>query len=131
MACEMARLPVVGPKSAPGDKRKRVLLIELYAELPALNCKRLCAESCGPVAMGRVEWQSVCRALGEERRGGLDLVCPILEDGLCAAHEVRPMLCRLWGLVETMKCPWGCVPERYLTAEEGYEFLGRASEISL
>jgi len=127
----MARLPIVGPKPQPGDKRKRIALDELYAELPALKCKKLCAESCGPVPMGRVEWQRVCKAVGEERKGHADLTCPILENGRCAAYEVRPMLCRLWGVVETMPCPWGCIPERWLTEEEGFEFLGRASEISL
>lgn len=127
----MAKLPAVGPKPRPGDKRKRVLLDELYAELPTLNCKRLCSESCGPVIMGRIEWQSVCRAVREERLGlAEDLTCPILENGLCAAYEVRPMLCRLWGIVETMKCPWGCVPERWLTNEEGSEFLARAADVS-
>lgn len=127
----MAKLPIVGPKSQPGDKRKRALLDELYAELPGLKCKKLCTASCGPVLMGRVEWQRVCRAVGEERLGLLeDLTCPILESGLCAAYDVRPMLCRLWGIVESMKCPWGCVPERWLTTDEGYEFLARASEIA-
>lgn len=126
----MARLPVVGPKPIPGDKRRRQALQDLYAELPALECKRLCSESCGPVFMVRVEWQRICRVLGEERQGDPGtLVCPILEEGRCAAYDVRPTICRLWGMVETMKCPWGCIPDRYLTHEEGLEFLVRAGEI--
>lgn len=125
----MARLPVVGPKPASGDRKRRDALNDLYAELPALKCKQLCAESCGPIVMTRVEWQRVCKTLSEERKAIGSLTCPILENGLCAAYDVRPMLCRLWGLVETMKCPWGCVPERYLTEEEGYEFLVRSGDI--
>lgn len=52
-----------------------------------------------------------------------DMVCLKLVEGLCSVYEDRPMLCRLWGLVEGMKCQWGCVPERYLTDREGREFL--------
>jgi hypothetical protein len=124
----MARLPTIGPKPRSGDKKKRLDLEELYAELPALECKGLCAESCGPISMSRVEWQRVCRARGAELKAS-SLMCPLLEHECCSVYEVRPMLCRLWGLVESMKCPWGCVPERYLTDVEGYEFMERAAEI--
>jgi Fe-S-cluster containining protein len=80
--------------------------------------------------MGRVEWQRVCRAGGERvgLRGG---ICPYLEDERCSVYEVRPLICRLWGVVDSMPCLWGCQPEpRYLTTEEGYAFLERAREIS-
>lgn len=126
----MSRIPVQGPSSAPGDKKRREQLDELYAELPKIECKGLCAESCGPVPMGRVEWQRVCRA-GGERAAKSDLVCPYLEDERCAVYEVRPMMCRLWGVVDEMPCLWGCKPERYLTREEGFEFVRRAAEIQL
>src|ERR1043165_1016518 len=100
--------------------------------MPGIDCRKLCAESCGPIVMGRVEWQRVCRAVGEERHQADPLgYCPLLENERCAVYNVRPMLCRLWGIVETMKCPWGCVPERWLTKEEGYEFLARAADISV
>lgn len=126
----MARLPVIGPKSRPGDKTKRAALDALYAELPELKCKGLCAESCGPIGMSRVEWQRTCRARGAELKAtAADLTCPLLEETRCSVYEVRPMLCRLWGLVEGMECPWLCRPERYLTSEEGYEFLARAGEL--
>jgi hypothetical protein len=125
----MARLPVVGPKSLPGDKRRRLALDELYAELPTIACQGKCAESCGPVPMARLEWQRVCRA-GGERKGGPDLTCPYLEEERCSVYAVRPTLCRLWGVVDAMPCPWGCEPERMLTRAEGNEFLRRAAEIS-
>lgn len=76
--------------------------------------------------MSRVEWQSVCRTAGEERKAeGLD--CPLLENERCSVYEVRPMICRLWGLVESMPCPWGCKPDRYLTHEEGLVLLDRVA----
>jgi Fe-S-cluster containining protein len=77
--------------------------------------------------MGRIEWQRVCRAQGERKADSL--TCPYLEEERCTVYEVRPLICRLWGLVESMPCPWGCKPERYLTHEEGHELLARAAEI--
>lgn len=113
------------------DARAKVLLDRLYAELPAIDCKRQCAESCGPIAMERVEWERICKRVGYEPRGNLaTLDCPLLRDGLCSVYAIRPMICRLWGIVESMECPWGCKPERYLTREEGFEFLSRAREIA-
>ncbi len=102
----------------------------LYAELPRLECQRLCAESCGPVFMGRLEWRRVCTSVREVRTGGDDLMCPLLKKGRCEVYPIRPMLCRLWGLVESMPCPWGCEPDRYLTDREGHEFLVRAASLS-
>jgi hypothetical protein len=128
----MSRLPQVGPKPRPGDKRRRAELDALYAELPALSCRGLCQESCGPIFMSRVEWQRICKSVGEERKADDSLTCPLLTaGGTCEVYQVRPMICRLWGLVETMPCPWGCKPERYLTQDEGHEFLERTGEIGL
>ncbi len=127
----MTRLPVIGPKSRPGDKRRREELAALYAELPTLACQGKCAESCGPIWMSRIEWQSVCRAVGDERKA-TGITCPILENDRCAAYDVRPMLCRLWGIVEGMPCIWGCKPDPgYLTDAEGHEFLRRAAMAGL
>ena len=104
------------------------LLEALYATLPALDCRRKCQASCGPIFMSRVEWSRMCQAGGERHTTTLD--CPYLDKhGACSVYSVRPMICRLWGLVKAMACPWGCVPERWLTDEEGKAFLERAGMI--
>lgn len=57
--------------------------------------------------------------------------CPALDFvGRCSVYEHRPMICRLWGLVEDMPCHYGCKPERYLTRAEGHDFLTRLQEIT-
>lgn len=59
--------------------------------------------------------------------------CPFLdeESGDCTGHENRPMLCRLWGVVENLRCPFGCLPSPgYLTTEEGYRFLHEVERLS-
>jgi hypothetical protein len=37
--------------------------------------------------------------------------CPALTMlGTCGAYALRPAVCRLWGVVEAMPCPFGCRP---------------------
>jgi hypothetical protein len=91
----------------------------LYDRLPGIDCQRECAHTCGPIVATAVEWARVEIATGGTAWGE-DTVCPHLdrEAGACRAHALRPLICRLWGVVETMPCPHGCQPERWLTTDE-------------
>ena len=91
----------------------------IYARVPAIDCQRRCARHCGPIVATEVEWSRMEAATGG-RAWGEDTVCPHLDraSGLCRAHALRPLICRLWGVVETMPCPYGCQPERWLSEEE-------------
>ena len=45
-----------------------------------------------------------------------DGACPALSramvtTGVCTAHPIRPMICRLWGTVASMPRPNGCAPD--------------------
>ena len=101
-------------------------LQEIYAALPSLDCKRLCQECCGPICISELEYkrlQSQTEALPirriplKSKNGhsfgrhvliqGECAVCPILKNGVCSAYFVRPLICRIWGLTQTMRCPWG------------------------
>jgi hypothetical protein len=83
-------------------------------------CKGLCAESCGPIEASQAERRlltshgvrlpSIEDALMDMLAGG-DGNCPALKDGRCTVYDVRPTICRLWGVVEGMPCPWGCKPK--------------------
>lgn len=98
----------------------------LYAQLPRLECKRLCQDCCGPVPMSRLEWARIVQRLGHAPQGDESLVCPMLVRGSCRVYTIRPIMCRLWGLVQAMACPFGCVPERWLTDKEASRFIRRA-----
>lgn len=65
------------------------------------------------------EWERLAAA-GGPREAGADLVCPYLEreTGLCEVYAARPLICRLWGVAATLRCPQGCEPERWLSAAE-------------
>ncbi|WP_199523791.1 hypothetical protein [Micromonospora craterilacus] len=83
---------------------------QLYAELPDIDCKGLCHESCNAIAMTPLERDRI-------RERGIDISplhmpCPALTPlRRCSVREVRPLICRLYGLVERMACPHGCRPE--------------------
>jgi hypothetical protein len=45
--------------------------------------------------------------------------CPALtEDKKCSVYEDRPLICRIWGVAETLPCVYGCVPDEPLDAVE-------------
>ena len=107
-------------------------LEKLYAELPSFTCQRKCQQSCGVIVMTRLEWVRITRKLGYKPKGKHSCVCPMLKQGGCSVHAIRPTVCRLYGLLDMplMRCPWGCTPERWLTEQEGYAWLAMAETVS-
>lgn len=102
----------------------------LYATLPRVDCQRQCQEACGPIMMSRLEWLRVLRSPGRRRTLRDACTCPMLLRGACAVYAVRPLICRLYGLVARMRCPFGCVPERWVSDEEARTLLEAAQAIS-
>lgn len=116
-------------------------IIEIDGERIELRCKGLCRDSCGPVPMTAAEVATLQAATGRtyevaplgdrfiigplQGKDGLD--CPALADGKCSGYEARPLVCRLWGMVDHrwMRCPHGCAPTpRWITNEESARMLG-------
>ncbi len=79
-------------------------LHQIYARVPHIACKGLCAESCGPIQMSKLEHE----ILGEPPAA---MTCTLLVAGRCSRYEDRPLICRLWGVVPEMPCQFGCQPE--------------------
>jgi hypothetical protein len=106
-------------RAATEQRRDRVgeQLDALYGELPKLRCKGKCWKSCARVLMAPGERDRVEREEGirlptvDEMRRTHRTTCPALKDHRCSVYAVRPLMCRLWGIEETMRCPFGCVPE--------------------
>jgi hypothetical protein len=57
--------------------------------------------------------------------------CEALTDKkLCAVYELRPLVCRLWGAIERLKCPFGCIPKGgWLSDKEAYRLVEEADRI--
>jgi Fe-S-cluster containining protein len=105
----------------------------LYARLPVIDCAGLCAESCGPIDMTfrerariREHGQRITEPEKALARPGFR--CDALTAaGRCGVYDVRPLICRLWGVTENMRCPWGCQPHpRHLTAVEANQLMTEA-----
>jgi uncharacterized protein len=115
-------------------RRRRTLgaIDAILARLPTVECKGLCTEACGPVAMSKPEWERIIRRLGHAPRGDTSLVCPMLDraSGRCTVHDIRPTICRIWGVVRSMPCPFGCVPSRWLSDEEGHAILAEVERVA-
>jgi Fe-S-cluster containining protein len=106
-------------------------LENIYARIPRIACQGRCFECCGPIVAHDDE---IARM---ERRAGRALTfssddgrCGYLNNNhRCDVYTVRPLVCRLWGVVENLPCLWGCKPERVLTKEEGHELMRRQALI--
>jgi Fe-S-cluster containining protein len=123
---------------------KDLILAEIYLNLPELKCKGLCGKDiCGPIHLSEYEFEKLSKCSGKKLnsikhnlysenkvlirknvRILTDVTCPLLtEDGKCSCYNVRPLICRLWGLTESMKCHFGCLPDRYLSDAEVYKLI--------
>ncbi len=89
----------------------------LYAKLPEVHCKGYCANPtainvCSVVTLSKLELNKIEDRVGRENLKLRDLrICPLLKDGRCSAYDLRPLICRLYGAVESMTCPFGCRPD--------------------
>lgn len=81
-----------------------------------LECKGLCQESCEGWVCTEDEGAVLARVAGKPVAEGK--ICPFLDDGGCSVHAVRPLVCRLWGQVESMPCRFGCKPKRMIPDDE-------------
>lgn len=111
----------------------------VYAEMPGIACQQKCRECCSLILMSRSEDRRIREATGRPfpEANMETLECGWLtEDGRCSHYQLRPGICRLWGVVESMRCPFGCeiLPAqtgyfsthvRALTEAEGHRFLLR------
>lgn len=111
---------------APNPRRIDAAIEALYAELPGIACRGLCAVSCGPAPMTHRERERLEHAAGAPVVAATpEMNCSLLVDGECSMYALRPLICRLWGVVEGMRCPFGCVPVRMLSDVEARELIDR------
>jgi Fe-S-cluster containining protein len=101
---------------------KLAALEALYAMLPKIECQRKCQDYCGPIMMTRLEAKRLPELICDKvplkfgvgfhtRTPSKTLICPLLKEGACSVYSRRPAICRLWGLTDELRCPFGCEPD--------------------
>ena len=113
-----------------------------------VECKRLCSGFCGVIQVSQnernrvkeyreskgfpyLEFQTLSSPnvvrhfveLHTDIHDGCLTACPYLLGNECTIQEVKPLICRLLYEGDFHKCPYGCVPDRYLTKVEANELL--------
>lgn len=88
----------------------------LRKKIPSFKCLDGCSACCGPTVFSGQEWARI-----QDKRRATSLTCPYAGTNGCEIYKDRPILCRLFGTVERMKCPHGCGPKKLLTAKEESE----------
>lgn len=96
----------------------------LYGQLPKIDCQGYCHDSCGPIEMSVRERQRIESEHGPITCDHLGPNCSMLDgERRCRAYATRPMICRLWGLMEAMPCHFGCRPEGGLLSNSRAAFF--------
>jgi Fe-S-cluster containining protein len=113
-------------------------LTALYDQVPDPGCRGLCQQACGPIDMHPYERARIRRAgvtiprpaeaVAELLATG-EYTCPALADGRCTVYDIRPMLCRLYGAAEDLRCEHGCTPEGgHLPAADARRLINATKE---
>lgn len=105
-------------------------LRDLFAQIPNVNCQGKCANSCGPIGCSALEKTLIEERAGKKLTTDDDNMCLMLKRGKCSVYAIRPIICRLWGVVPSMPCPHGCKPEQPMSDQEGYRIMAQAMELS-
>ena len=87
-----------------------------------------CFECCGPVPCH--PWESERIGLGDAESVTVEdlksieaIQCQFLENGKCSIYERRPFMCRLYGTVEDLRCPYGKRPEILITKKQAVKLM--------
>ena len=99
------------------NRKRRSKLERIYDKIPAIKCKGLCFITCGELGLSKGEFVQLTKVTGKAPKV-INGECNYLVDNKCTVYKDRPSVCRLYGVVENMRCPYGCEAERILTERE-------------
>lgn len=138
-------------KAKPTMAEALAELQELYDSLPALACKGLCYDACTVIDASELERRRMAEhgvELPPMDSGAHDRLKTLIEAGrtprcpalsplnTCRVYEVRPLICRAFGMVldratgKGLMCEHGCVPEGTITPGDLYRAIRELEELS-
>lgn len=86
---------------------------KIRKQIPSFDCIPGCTDCCGPVPFSQTEWDRI-----DNKLKGESLNCPYSLNGSCDIYDDRPIICRLFGTVDKLKCPHGCKPKSMLNRHQ-------------
>lgn len=92
----------------------------LRKQIPSFRCKEGCFDCCGPVPFAKWEWEKV-----KDKREATSLTCPYASEIGCEIYEQRPIVCRIYGTVNKLRCPYGCGPDKLLSEKKENEIMNK------
>jgi hypothetical protein len=106
-----------------GDAKDAKLHGRLYKKIPRFECIEGCTDCCGPVPW--TEWELKQAGLEAPPPERADKTCQFADGGSCQIYQHRPLMCRLFGTVEDLRCPHGRGPLKVLSVEDGHTIVSR------
>lgn len=105
--------------------------------LPCTTCK---SECCGTIPVRKGELARIIKAVATwsddeiarmESQEREPLMCPLVdtERWQCSVYEVRPTICRLYGLTPGLECPHAPAKARRMSREQAAFLLGRDGDL--
>lgn len=95
---------------------------KIYDMIPTFECIDGCTDCCGIVPFSGFEWEQL-KPDEIKTKSFAEIIenpaCPFIEDGKhCGIYEKRPLMCRIYGTIENLKCPHDKKPLKFLTREQ-------------
>jgi len=110
----------------------------IYAKLPTIQCRGLCRDQCTLIPASELEYRAMAergfdlRDAGRSYLAGGPARCAALSPlGTCRAYDVRPLICRLYGVAEGLECEHGCRPDWLLARAQVRALLREATQLSI
>jgi uncharacterized protein len=103
-------------------------LTRIYEQVPEVHCKGLCYQNCSIIPVTEVEHAVIAKRHGSPPEA-IGIICDKLKNGRCTIYADRPLICRLFGAVKGMRCPFGCTPKQFLSQRDAYKLLDECEAI--
>lgn len=110
-------------------RKKLAVLRNIYKRIPNANCKGLCVESCSMIGFTKLEGNQMAGFSGKQPFITDNVVCGYLSEGKCSIYEVRPAICRLFGVTEKLPCEFGCTPDKILLEVQSMQILSEIDKL--
>jgi len=96
-----------------------------YDKIPPVACKGLCQEACGALVLLKKEVDEIRKEFGKTISTDQNLSCTALckVSGTCTVYSARPWVCRAYGAMEGLECPYGCNTAPLVSKKDGDKML--------